>query len=135
MNNNFTQKIYLSLIAYESSIILGSLAKLYFSVGNLNPKDYDIIKEVFTKLKSDHVKTNNLKKVAKAVKGCLLKGIEVNYENLETLPEFKQVFKDKNSFINHIQNQQLPTYDDLKIYLQTLDHATSDIPTIDVVIS
>lgn len=132
MNTNFTQKIYLSLIAYESSIILGSLAKLYFSVGNLNPKDYDIIKEVFTKLKSDHVKTNNLKKVAKAIKGCLLKGIEVNYENLETLPEFKQVFKDKNSFINHIQNQQLPTYDDLKIYLQTLDHATSDIPTIDV---
>lgn len=132
MNSKFTQKIYLSLIAYESSIILGSLAKLYFSAGNTNFEDYNLIKEIFTKIKGDHVKTPNLKKIAKAIKMCLVKNVEVNYENLETIAEFKSSYKDKNSFLNTIQNQQIPTPDDLRVYLQTLDHTSQDLPTIDV---
>lgn len=134
-NKKYTQKIYLSLIAYESSVILGSLAKLYLSAGVLNKDDSDVIKEIFGKIKGDHVKTANLKKVAKAIKVCIHKELEINYENLETVQEFKSVFKDKNSFLNTIQNQQIPTVDDLKVYSKSLDVSSSNTPIIDIVLS
>lgn len=128
-------KIYYSQTAYETNTFLGVLSRLYFKASEMNPDEHALIKNLLNKIKSEHIETPHIKGIAKAMKSCLLKEMDFNYENLSRTKEFLEIFKDKDSFLTTLSYQIIPTAQDIRVYLDALERKDSNkLPVFDIVL-
>lgn len=133
----YSKKIYQSQTAYETNTFLGLLSRLYYKASEIPPSEKELVKRLLTKVQSKHIETPHVRSVAKAMKGCFLKGLEFNYENLSNVREFKEVFKDKDSFLTVLTYQIIPNENDIRLYLEALERKdlNSKMPLFDIVLS
>lgn len=119
-DQNFNKKLYHSQMAYETNIFFGTLAKLYFSASEINTSELETINSLLESAKGHFIENSHVRSVAKAMKYCYVKELEFNYENLSRVKEFKETYKDKESFISVLSLQLIPTELDIKLYVETI---------------
>lgn len=109
---------------------------MYYQASDISSSERDVVKKLLTKIESKHIETPHIRAVAKAMKGCFLKGLEYNYENLSGVREFKEIFKDKDSFLTALTYSIIPNEKDILLYVDALDRKTlnPNIPVLDIIL-
>lgn len=133
----YSKKIYQSQTAYETNTFLGLLSRMYYKASEISSSEKELVKRLLTKVESKHIDTPHVRSIAKAMKGCFLKGLEFNYENLSLVREFKEVFKDKDSFLTVLTYQIIPNENDIRLYLEALERKelNSKMPVFDIILN
>jgi replicative DNA helicase len=131
----YKEKIYTSAVAYETAIFLGCIARLYFQGSEIPKEERNVIESLFTQVTEKQVKSSEIKKIARLTKGLLLKGLEVNYDNLYKYENFRKLFPDRDSFTTVLMNQIIPTVDDVRNFIDALEHISEEKDALDIVLN